>query len=191
MEIDWSVPITAQEDWYNGIKFRSKLESKTAQALDNIGIPYQYEPDGYKLSNGMWYRPDFWLPDAQQFIECKGVMDMKDCAKIVGLVNDTGKPVLVMSYDNAMLFQWYWMNPGSEIATYTDSVKLAKCDVCDTLWFASSEDSYACPKCGAHDGMHLIKFMGDVCSGQQLFNFGQEAAADKPIYKQIAEKFNG
>ena len=190
-EIDWSETMAAQEDWYNGIKFRSKLESKTAQALDNIGIPYQYEPDGYKLSNGMWYRPDFWLPDAGQYIECKGVMDATDSAKIMGLVEDTGKPVLVISYDNAMLVKKFWDRPDGEIAMYSCQLVLDRCANCGAIWFVSYEDSYQCPKCGNHDGGTLVGYMTDIESGQQLFKYGQTVAADKPIYKEIAERFNG
>ena len=73
--------IQAKKVCYRGIQYRSTLEAKTAQSLDNLGIPYQYEPDGYQLTNGVWYKPDFYLPGAKQFIECKGVMSTEDSAK--------------------------------------------------------------------------------------------------------------
>ena len=186
----YSDELPAQKDWYNGIEFRSKLESKTAQALDNIGIPYVYEPDGYKLSNGLWYRPDFWLPNVQQFIECKGVMSSTDSAKIVGLVEDTNCPVMVISYDNAMMVQRFWGSQDGEIATYTNCLALAQCEDCGALWFLSAADYYGCPHCGAYHNGKSTQLITDINSGQQLFNYGQEIAADKPLYQEIANSFN-
>ena len=182
--------LQAQKDWYNGIEFRSKLESKTAQALDNIGIRYEYEPEGYKLTNGMWYRPDFWLPDVKQFIECKGVMSSTDSAKIVGLVEDTNHPVFVISYDNAMFVTKWWNNPDESVVTYTDYLALGQCRQCGEKFFYAGEDTYACPVCEAYDGSHHLIFLEHVESGTQLFNYGQQIAADKPIYREIANSFN-
>lgn len=180
--------VQAQKDWYNGIEFRSKLESKTAQALDNIGIRYEYEPEGYKLSNGMWYRPDFWLPDAKQFIECKGIMSSTDSAKIMGLVEDTDHPVLVISYDKAMMVQRFWDAPENEIVTYSEYLALAQCSECGAMWFSSWVDNHKCRHCSAsHKSTQAI---ANIDSGQQLFWYGQEVAADKPIYQEIANSFN-
>lgn len=47
---------------YNGIKFRSRLEARWAVFLDEIGVNYFYEHEGYQLKSG-WYLPDFYLPD--------------------------------------------------------------------------------------------------------------------------------
>lgn len=182
--------LTAKEDWYNGIKFRSVLESKTAQALDNLGIVYQYEPDGYKLSNGMWYRPDFWLPYAKQFIECKGVMSKEDSAKVCGLVQDTGVPVVVISYENIMLISCYGCKLG-DIATFSgDDIMLGWCRKCGKAYFYAEPSSYRCVACGYHDGDRTMADSVQISSGTELFNYGQESAADKPLYKEIADKFN-
>ena len=179
----------AQRDWYNGIEFRSKLESKTAQALDNIGIRYEYEPDGYKLTNGMWYRPDFYLPDARQFIECKGKMESTDSAKIVGLVEDTGMPVLVLSYENSMMIMRFFNKQDGAIEIY-DDIALGWCDTCGKPFFFSWMDTYKCPCCGRYDGKNHICNIENVGSATELFNYGQSLAANKPLYKQIAENFN-
>lgn len=190
---DWTNTdeVQAQKDVYKGIEFRSKLESKTAQALDNIGIAWEYEPDGYKLTNGMWYRPDFWLPDARQFVECKGVMDEKDSAKIFGLVEDVSLPVVVLSYTNAMMVMRFFDNPDHEIVAYSgDEVGLAWCTECGKARFFAWPDTYKCPCCGAHDGDHYMRPAFSIGSATELFNYGQSLAADKPIYKQIANNFN-
>ena len=182
--------LQAQKDWYNGIEFRSKLESKTAQALDNISIRYEYEPEGYKLTNGMWYRPDFWLPDVKQFIECKGIMSSTDSAKIVGLVEDTNHPVFVISYDNAMFVTKWWNDPDESVVTYTDLLALGQCRKCGEKFFYAAEDTYACPACGSYEGNRTLTILDYIESGSQLFNYGQQIAADKPIYREIANSFN-
>lgn len=189
---DWRYAddVQAQKDVYKGIEFRSKLESKTAQALDNIGIAWEYEPDGYKLSNGMWYRPDFWLPKAKQYIECKGVMSAKDSAKIVGLVEDTDSPVLVLSYDNAMFVTRFWHCHEHDVVTYDKYLAIGRCAVCGEKFFYAGEDTYQCPACGAYDGDHYIGTVANIRSGTELFDYGQDVAASKPIYEQIANNFN-
>jgi hypothetical protein len=49
------------ETVYKGYRFRSRLEARWAVFLDKLGIPYQYEKEGFEL-DGEWYLPDFWLP---------------------------------------------------------------------------------------------------------------------------------
>jgi hypothetical protein len=51
-------------------KFRSRLEARWAIFFDTAGIRYEYEPEGFDL-DGLWYLPDFWLPDLQTWIEIK------------------------------------------------------------------------------------------------------------------------
>ena len=186
--------LQAQPTEYGGICFRSKLEAKTAQALDNIGIPYIYEPEGFQLTNGLWYKPDFYLPDAKQFIECKGKMTERDSAKICGLVHDTKFPVLVLSYDNAMLFVGgNYDTPdtlGVVVMNNDDYLFIGECNNCGKRYFYTEYDSYRCPCCNYYDGDHTLTQIAPVVSGAQLFDYGQEVVADKPIYQKIAENFN-
>jgi hypothetical protein len=48
---------------YRGYKFRSRLEARWAVFFDALKIKWEYEPEGYHLSNGEMYLPDFYLPD--------------------------------------------------------------------------------------------------------------------------------
>ena len=47
---------------YRGYKFRSRLEARWAVFLDALKIKWEYELEGYHLSNGEMYLPDFFLP---------------------------------------------------------------------------------------------------------------------------------
>jgi hypothetical protein len=48
---------------YRGYKFRSRLEARWAVFFDALGVDWEYESQGYQLSNGECYLPDFWLPN--------------------------------------------------------------------------------------------------------------------------------
>ena len=63
--------IKAIETFYNGYRFRSRLEARWAVFFDDAGIKYQYEPEGFKLPNGAWYLPDFYLPWFDLYLEVK------------------------------------------------------------------------------------------------------------------------
>lgn len=61
----------AIETKYNGYKFRSRLEARWAVFFDLAGIPYRYEPEGFKLNDGTCYLPDFYLPWFKCYVEIK------------------------------------------------------------------------------------------------------------------------
>ncbi len=57
------------ETYYNGYRFRSRLEARWAVFFDMLGVEYLYETEGFDL-NDNWYLPDFKISDA--WIEVKG-----------------------------------------------------------------------------------------------------------------------
>ena len=63
--------LKAIETEYNGYKFRSRLEAKWAVFFDAMNISYEYEPEGFVLSNGAKYLPDFYLPLFKMYVEVK------------------------------------------------------------------------------------------------------------------------
>jgi hypothetical protein len=62
--------IKAIETVYNGYRFRSRLEARWAVFFDSLGIEYQYEAEGFDI-DGVWYLPDFWLPELKCWCETK------------------------------------------------------------------------------------------------------------------------
>ncbi len=56
---------------YKGFKFRSRLEARWAVFFETIGLKWEYEKEGYDL-DGLFYLPDFYLPELDCFIEIKG-----------------------------------------------------------------------------------------------------------------------
>ncbi len=61
----------AIETIYKGHRFRSRLEARWAVFFDALDIRWEYEKEGYDL-DGLWYLPDFYLPDHKYWIEVKG-----------------------------------------------------------------------------------------------------------------------
>src|SRR5688572_27829789 len=55
---------------YAGMFFRSKLEARWALCFDVLKMPWVYEMEGFDLA-GVWYLPDFWLPEQCYWIEIK------------------------------------------------------------------------------------------------------------------------
>ena len=189
--IDWNdTDLPPKPTEYGGTEYRSALEAKTAAAFDNLGIPYVYEIDGFKLRNGMWYKPDFWLPDARMYVECKGVMDDEASAKIIGLVEEYSRPVLVLSYSNAVLVFKDWIDESYGTAEACGVVEMLTCAKCGTTWFSTPDGSYKCPKCYACDGDHHLKRLEVMESGTALFRLGQAEAAKDPKYTELTKIFN-
>jgi len=61
----------AIETRYKGYRFRSRTEARWAVFLDTLGVPWEYEKQGYHLPSGP-YLPDFWLPAQSCWLELKG-----------------------------------------------------------------------------------------------------------------------
>lgn len=155
---------------YAGIEFRSKLEAEWAKFFDAIGIKWVYEPEGFKLSDGTKYMPDFYLPDAHQWFEVKGVMDEIDMHKIKQFILDTGNE-LIIGYSNGE-FQHcekelaygsiYDPNDSgchiAEIYSKEDSY-LNECLECGGLSFMNSIMSWHCRCNKCYDGDHYIHWI--------------------------------
>lgn len=62
---------------YDGHCFRSRAEARWAVFFNKMGIPYDYEKDGYALE-GKPYLPDFWLPEHNYWIEIKGQLSTEE-----------------------------------------------------------------------------------------------------------------
>jgi hypothetical protein len=56
---------------YRGVAFRSRLEARTAAALDRARIPFAYEPEAFAMPDGRRYLPDFRLTAANVWLEVK------------------------------------------------------------------------------------------------------------------------
>jgi hypothetical protein len=68
---------------YGGCFFRSRLEARWATFFDAVGIPWQYEPQGFVITGEnaevrttTWHwLPDFYLPESETWVEIKGTLN--------------------------------------------------------------------------------------------------------------------
>lgn len=82
---DWPQRMQAKETLYNGTMFRSNLESKVAEALDELGIKWEYEKKAIRDRRfpKRKYTPDFYLPETGVFIEVTGDWDEAHRSKVL------------------------------------------------------------------------------------------------------------
>ena len=98
--------IRAFPTFYDGIQFRSRLEARWAIFFNACGIEWEYEPEGYQLSDGQGYLPDFLLHglvgrlEGDLFVEVKGQMTLKDEEKIKAFISmkkgEPTRPLLIL-----------------------------------------------------------------------------------------------
>lgn len=84
------------ETWFDGIHFRSRTEARWAVFFKSSGLRYEYEKEGHDLGGGVWYLPDFWLPDLGRWFEVKGQRPSRDeIEKCRALAYESGSEVLL------------------------------------------------------------------------------------------------
>lgn len=146
---------------YKGYKFRSRLEARWAVFFDQMGIPWEYEVEGFDL-DGLRYLPDFWLPLHEVWVEIKGhLLDDKltnkmaeqctrlalgsECPVIVNYKDPMEMRCVVFRADVAEMYRSTW----------------STCPACGTLGIkVLSEDKrsemFWCP----HNTTHELEYMG-------------------------------
>ena len=149
--------IKAIDTKYNGYKFRSRLEARWAVFFDELGIKYEYEPEGFELSNGERYLPDFYLPDFSYYVEVKGKNDHlgDDLDKVACFVKDNKTAVLVLSqipYDEEAK-GLYWF------PTFYYLAKASRWGEATYLFFITGEDDWV----GLEDDFAIGKQKHWVC----------------------------
>lgn len=82
---------------YRGITFRSRTEARWAVFFDSLGIPWQYEAEGFELPSGR-YLPDFLLTlggaQGQVWFEVKGQeLSSLETTRAVELASASSRPV--------------------------------------------------------------------------------------------------
>jgi hypothetical protein len=83
-----SPPIKAIETEYAGCRFRSRLEARWAVFFDALGVPWQYEEQGYELPSGR-YLPDFVIKASllgvanEIYVEVKGSLGHDEFVRLI------------------------------------------------------------------------------------------------------------
>jgi len=142
---------------YKGIEFRSKLEAKYAQALDMLGIVWEYEGHGFRFDDGTCYSPDFYMPEIDTYLEVKGVMDEASRHKVELTASEAHKRIVVGGPDGT-LTMYNGTSSAWDPASGGDSVPV-RCTACGKAFLLDEEGGWSCPACGAYDGDHYIEWL--------------------------------
>ncbi len=107
------------------VTMRSGWEVKTANFLTHLNFNWLYEPETFRLTNIISYKPDFYLPSENLYIEVKGRTLKQDKYKVVlfkklgynillwdaeellkrGIITSSGSTELNRKYRNKKVFQ--------------------------------------------------------------------------------------
>lgn len=103
------IAIPALPASYAGVIFRSRLEARWAHYFDLIGLPWQYEPQGFALEAGN-YCPDFLCHD--YYVEVKPTISDLVTAypKLAELSKVTGATVFCVVDHPTVIPQRYWQD---------------------------------------------------------------------------------
>lgn len=71
------------------VTMRSNWEVKVADYLTKQGLDWLYEPETFKLTDSISYRPDFYIIEKDYYIEVKGRLK-KDSLEKINLFMDSG-----------------------------------------------------------------------------------------------------
>lgn len=157
--------LKAIETIYNGYRFRSRLEARWAVFFDALGVPYEYEREGYDL-DGQWYLPDFWLPQGMEYhtaleehgrplwIEIKaGVPDWDAYRKASLLGMQSRRPVIILSgqpfaKQGVPAYEGFVCPPATDLPR---DWAWQQCRICGLLFlFAAFGDGWFCNFCREH-----------------------------------------
>jgi hypothetical protein len=175
--------VKAIETRYAGHRFRSRLEAKWCVFFQQIGIGWEYEPQGY-LVNGRAYLPDFYLPESNTWVEVKGDERMLDHAFMAEFAAElpVGESLLFLgNLPEPMTpgdWDWAWMRIGSEVlegdtllfgewvgfgpgrlTRLTETSSSTPFDNCDRKGWLTPVQNMAGPSCeAAYDAARMARF---------------------------------
>jgi hypothetical protein len=82
--------IQAIDTYYAGHYFRSRLEARWAHVFNDLGLRWEYEPQGYRVGEQRRpYLPDFYLTDLGWWVEVKGDAQRLDVSLLTDAVHPT------------------------------------------------------------------------------------------------------
>lgn len=120
-----SKKIKAIETYYDGYRFRSRLEARWAVFFNQINLEYEYELDGFEM-DGVCYLPDFYIPSLDRWIEIKGqplaISEIEKCEEFCrrkdnenikfSILIGAPKPLMVREENFSILglreYTWEW-----------------------------------------------------------------------------------
>ena len=105
----------AKKTFYRGTWYDSNTEAKIAEALDDMGMVYEYHCQCFRDKRFQYgqYTPDFHLPNTDTYIEVAGVLDQRHRGNLTTFCE------LVGSYDPGNAWRvWFVDGNGNAYACH-------------------------------------------------------------------------
>lgn len=101
----------AKKTYYRGTWYDSNTEAKVAEALDDIGIAYEYHRQCFRDKRFPYgqYTPDFHLPNTDTYIEVAWALDQRHRGNLTTFCE------LVCSYDPDNLWRVWFVNSDGNV----------------------------------------------------------------------------
>lgn len=111
----------AKKTYYSGTWYDSNTEAKVAEALDDIGIVYEYHRQCFRDKRFPWgqYTPDFHLPNSDTYIEVAAVFDQRHRGNLTTFCEIIGS-----NDPNNEWRVWFIDSDGNVRACYLDNGQL-------------------------------------------------------------------
>lgn len=151
----------ARKTKYNGRWFYSNLEAKVAEAMDRLGIVWEYTPVTFRGSQyqGGQYTPDFRLPNENIYIETVGVIDVRHRSNALAFIQSEGCVDLYVGNDEtpprptpehpAFCFV---LGNGEIVDAHGADLTLLHCELCHSWSVVRMDGGWCCMHCGAYVG---------------------------------------
>lgn len=165
---------------------RSTLEYLLIKAFEALDIPYVYEPLYLKTLSGKRYKPDFYLPNSNEYVEVKPRKYIQETEKFLGLniriiFEDEVFALVLQAKLNRLELSKEWRSI-AEIGPYgsiTFKDVICPCGNIFKITTASNRSRKYCSSTCAAMQQHRIK--------QSKIGAAKEKQNQQPIYDKIKE----
>lgn len=99
---------------YKGYNFRSRLEARWAVFLDDLGVSWCYEPEGFELPDGPRYLPDFHINDQGVYVPGRHTYGPWLEVKAVAPTDAEIQKLVLLCEAGTSYGLFVWGNPGDE-----------------------------------------------------------------------------
>lgn len=140
---------------FAGMRFRSRLEADMAQLLNLVRLDWHYEAASFLLTSGVHYRPDYYLRDADTWVEVRGYDSELGRSQILGFERDLQMGKLSGSYAVVDLTGSRWTDTNE----HGCQAVLLLCDECGR-WSFGPEASLRCGLCGHYGNRSVVWDVG-------------------------------
>lgn len=162
--------IKSIDTFYNGYRFRSRLEARWAVFFDTLSIKWEYEPEGFVLSNGENYLPDFKVKGINSICHWSEIKPLGDPGngKLEQFEKDYNSQFKPPDYNLDVFFSLLSGDPWDVLGSSIESIEDYYFNVTDSpSQYYYFKGKVLCPRCGHIGFMEIYDFekskLGFIC----------------------------